>query len=63
MSEEAELKFLKPWVEEARIGEVMIVPQIRLPLEDRLGPLLPHLGYMGSRSNQNGIKIPIHRKE
>jgi len=46
MSVEEESEFLRPWVEKAETGGVLVVPPIRLALENRLGhPVAPSTVY------------------
>jgi transposase len=46
MSIEEESGFLRPWVEKAETGGVLVVPPIRAALEDRLGhPVAPSTVY------------------
>jgi len=46
MSVEEESEFLRPWVEKAETGGVLVVPPIRFELENRLGhPVAPSTVY------------------
>jgi transposase len=46
MSVEEESQFIRPWVEKAKTGGVLVVPPIRTALEERLGhPVVPSTVY------------------